>query len=83
MSVPRNTSGLRGSPSDTPSFAALLQGCFHESPYPALRQVESNVTNGVVQLTGIVPSYYLKQLAQEIALQHAGVKEVNNHIRVG
>ena len=62
--------------------AGSLQQCFCESPYAALRHVESDREEDVVQLRGIVPSYYLKQLAQEIAMQHADVRNVNNQIRV-
>jgi osmotically-inducible protein OsmY len=62
---------------------ASLQQCFHESPYSALRHIKSDICEDVVRLSGIVPSYYLKQLAQEMAMQHADVREVANQIQVG
>lgn len=62
---------------------ASLQQCFHESPYSALRHIESDISEDVVRLSGMVPSYYLKQLAQEMAMQHADVREVTNQIQVG
>ena len=77
-----NQPGASQTPANNPAHVTSIQGCFAESPYLALRDVESEVTAGVVRLEGTVPSYYLKQLAQEIALQHEGVQEVCNHIRV-
>ena len=61
---------------------ALIQSCFRESPYLALRNVVCDMNQGVAQLEGVLPSYYLKQLAQEIVMQHECVREVNNRIEV-
>ena len=79
MILPNKPSN-RETPVDVP--IPSIQGCYDESPYPALRDIKSELSAGVVRLEGNVPSYYLKQLAQEIALQHEGVKEVSNHICV-
>ena len=59
-----------------------LQKYFHESPYPALREVRCTFSDGIARLDGALPSFYLKQLAQEIVKQHEVVREVHNHISV-
>ena len=84
MSVVGRATGVRGEKeSASTCVACSLQACFHESPYPALREIESKVDDGVAKLEGTVSSYYLKQIAQEIALQHEGVRMVNNQVQVG
>jgi len=50
--------------------------------YGSLRTVEVAAFGGAVFLSGRVPSYYMKQVAQEIAMQVAGVREVSNTIEV-
>lgn len=60
----------------------IIQTCFHDSPYPALRNVRCTVHDGVAQLDGALPSFYLKQLAQEIVKQLNAVEEVANRIKV-
>ena len=40
------------------------------------------VNQGHVRLTGRVPSYYLKQLAQHITLQIEGVAGIHNELNV-
>ena len=54
----------------------------HESGHPALRKLECRVQNGIIELSGQVPSFYLKQLAQAV-IQRAGLaRGVQNGIRV-
>jgi hypothetical protein len=70
-----------------PSYAAaapakLAMQIFRESPYQAIRDLRSSFHDGVLTLAGVVPSYYLKQLAQ-IAVRHLdGVKRISNLIEV-
>ena len=59
-------------------IARALDLCGH----PSLCGVEITVRAGAVSLHGRVASFYLKQVAQEIALQVPGANEVQNHIRV-
>jgi hypothetical protein len=40
-----------------------------KSHYGALRQLNCRVTSGVVEISGTVPNFYLKQLAQEAVLR--------------
>jgi osmotically-inducible protein OsmY len=50
--------------------------------YGSLRAVEATVSGRLVILTGRVPSYYMKQLAQTIAIKVAGVHELLNQVQV-
>jgi hypothetical protein len=56
----------------------------HRSSYGALGRVycEFQIETGVLRLRGSVPSYYLKQLAQELVLDLEGVRRVDNQICV-
>jgi hypothetical protein len=49
---------------------------------PALRRLEISESETVVELTGTVPSYYLKQLAQEAVLPLLGGRRLLNHVEV-
>jgi len=51
------------------------------SGYRGLARIECRIQAGVVELTGQVPSYYLKQLAQSLVMQ-ATTFGVRNHIQV-
>jgi osmotically-inducible protein OsmY len=52
------------------------------SGYLALRDVSCVASDGVVCLYGCLPSYYLKQVAQEIAANVTGARQVVNCIEV-
>jgi osmotically-inducible protein OsmY len=52
------------------------------SGYYALRSVEVYPTDDGVRLSGIVPTYYLKQLAQSLAMDTDGVFRVDNEVLV-
>jgi osmotically-inducible protein OsmY len=53
-----------------------------ETGYAPLRGVECEVLDGVVELTGVVPSFYVKQLAQTAVLRLDQIRGVNNRLRV-
>jgi osmotically-inducible protein OsmY len=55
---------------------------FRASGYLALRDISCIASDGVAYLHGCLPSYYLKQLAQEIAAAVEGVSLVVNKIEV-
>jgi hypothetical protein len=64
------------------SPAEVARQIFHESPYAAIRELKCSFRDGVLFISGRVPNYYLKQLAQ-IALVHLeGVKHVRNLVEV-
>jgi hypothetical protein len=56
---------------------ALLQ-----SPYRSLRSVSCDVVHDSLVLRGTVTTYYLKQLAQTVALKSTSTLAVRNEIRV-
>ena len=46
--------------------------------YRSVAQLRCEVDDGVVQLHGELPSYFLKQVAQETVRQVKGIREVRN-----
>jgi hypothetical protein len=52
------------------------------SKYPALHRLSCTVSGGVVELSGTVPSFYLKQLAQAAIMQIERVDGVRNLVAV-
>ncbi len=65
-----------------PAIDRLAEDRFRVSGYLALRDVACIASDGVAYLHGCLPSYYLKQLAQEIAAGVDGVRLVVNKIEV-
>lgn len=52
------------------------------SKYGPLRKLNCRVFEGVVEITGSVPTFYLKQLAQAAVLQLYPCREVRNLVQV-
>lgn len=52
------------------------------SGYRRLENLECEVRDGQVTLTGVLPSFYLKQVAQTVAMRVELVREVRNGIEV-
>ena len=65
-----------------PDVAEAARGHLKRSCYPQLRQVKCHFHEGVLILRGQLPSYYLKQLAQEAVMAVEGVEDLINHIEV-
>ena len=63
-------------------LAMEVQRQLRRSGYMSLRSVRTAVDCGCVRLHGRVPSYYLKQLAQTVALSIEGVEKVENNLIV-
>lgn len=53
-----------------------------QSPYIELRSVSCSVREGVLTLLGSVPSYYLKQMAQNVVDCLPGVQGIENCLEV-
>ncbi|MBA4062285.1 MAG: hypothetical protein C0501_01000 [Isosphaera sp.] len=53
------------------------------SPLPQLRRLVVTATDHEVVITGRVPTYYLKQLAQETVRPTLGPRRLLNHVEVG
>jgi len=54
----------------------------HSNSYTALRRLRCEVTEGVVIVHGVVPSYYLKQMVQTIVRRLDGIQGVMNLVEV-
>lgn len=63
---------------ETSSVAFTL----HQSPLPDLRRLHVEEDEGEVVITGIVSSYYLKQLAQEAIRPVLGIRALRNRVTV-
>ena len=65
------------------AIEALLKGELRKSSYHAVRQVSCDVSHGAVSLSGRVPSFYLKQVAQTIVSDLlAGSLVISNQVEV-
>jgi hypothetical protein len=60
----------------------LVAERFRKSGYRPLRSIDCNVCGAIARLTGTVPSFYLRQVAQEITVNTPGVELVENEIQV-
>jgi osmotically-inducible protein OsmY len=61
---------------------SLVAARLRRSGYPLLSSVQCDVREGVACLTGMVPTFHLKQIAQELASHTPGVWQVNNRLHV-
>jgi hypothetical protein len=52
------------------------------SPLPALRNLSLEETTNTVVIRGVVPSYYLKQMAQETVMPLLGGRVLLNRVSV-
>jgi hypothetical protein len=57
-------------------------GRLRTAPYSALQNLSCRYQDGTLVLRGQLASYYLKQLAQAIVAQVAGIERIENHIEV-
>jgi len=53
-----------------------------DNPIPALRQLAIDVTDEQVVISGLVASYYLKQLAQEALMPYLDGRTLHNRVAV-
>ncbi|HZW30609.1 MAG TPA: BON domain-containing protein [Isosphaeraceae bacterium] len=65
-----------------PTIHLQVEERLRQGPYLALRDVSCLARDGVIYLHGCLPSYHLKQIAQELAAGAAGVGRVVNRIEV-
>jgi osmotically-inducible protein OsmY len=63
-------------------LAVRIERALHAIGYTPLRAVEVAVCAGVVNLRGRVSSFYMKQLAQAVALAVPGVQHLRNDLNV-
>jgi len=60
----------------------VVEDLLRRSGYLALRDVSCVALGDVLYLRGRLPSYYLKQVAQEVAASAAGARRLINFIEV-
>jgi osmotically-inducible protein OsmY len=63
-------------------LASLVVARLRGSGYPHLGSVTCQISDGVAVLSGTVPSFHLKQLAQALAAQTEGVRQIDNRLHV-
>lgn len=67
-------------------MAGTLNETFQRSSYPPLRRLHATMDTDVIELHGIVRSYYQKQIAQQAAMEllqrHGANQELVNQIEV-
>ncbi len=66
----------------TGDAAQTVVARLRRSDYPALRRVTCENRGDVLVLKGTVPTYHLKQIAQELAAHTCGVRAVKNEVHV-
>ena len=59
-----------------------LQETFVQLGYPQLQALHCSVKDGILQMTGELESFYLKQVAQSVAIKSLGPNFVRNQIEV-
>jgi osmotically-inducible protein OsmY len=64
------------------SLSARVRQRLRQSPYPVLRKISIYEHEGVLTLHGVLPSFYLKQLAQVTVAKVSGVEKIHNRIEV-
>jgi hypothetical protein len=80
---PRGTEPDTPSPDPQASLQAVAERALRSGPYPALKKLSCDYRGEVLVLRGCLPSYYLKQIAQEVVThQVQGVGRLDNQIRV-
>jgi osmotically-inducible protein OsmY len=60
----------------------LAERRLRSNPYLALKNVSCDSLDGRLILRGCVPSYYLKQIAQQAVASLEGVERIDNQIEV-
>jgi hypothetical protein len=80
---PNETNSNLGTlPTPPRRVAELAETRLRKNSFLTLRNIACTFTDGVLTLQGCLPSYYLKQVAQEIVSGLPGVDQVVNHIDV-
>jgi hypothetical protein len=75
-------SGLTAAPAATGALVDLAQACLRRNSYLTLKNLSCEQQGGALVLRGCLPSYYLKQVAQEVVARLDGVIRIDNRIEV-
>jgi osmotically-inducible protein OsmY len=80
---PAGTQPDKPSPDPQASTQAVAERALRSGPYPALKKLSCDYQDGVLVLRGCLPTYYLKQIAQEVVAHRVkGVGRLDNQIQV-
>jgi hypothetical protein len=66
----------------SPAIGASAAEALQQSTHPALRELSVEESDVAIVITGIVGSYYLKQLAQETLRPIRGRRQLVNRVLV-
>ncbi len=83
--IRQRTMDLRNAPRDKTAERRVLEAArdrLVKSPYRTLRGVSCDLDHGVLRLSGRLPSYYYKQMAQEAVADLHGISQVVNETDV-
>jgi len=75
--TPETTSGVGDE-----ALCAAARSALRYSGYGALERLACEVRSGVVTLSGVVSSFYIKQMAQAALLKLPMLRAVDNQVRV-
>lgn len=64
------------------SLHNLVDNMLRGTGYAVLQRIQCHVKDGMVRLSGDVPSFYFKQIAQEVLLTSKHVQGVHNDLNV-
>ena len=64
------------------SPAVIAQRIYLESPYHAIRYLKCQFSDGVLTISGRLPSFYLKQVAHKAVHHLDGVRRLDDRIEV-
>lgn len=78
----RGTERASDFPCGEDDAAGLVSARLRRSGYPFLRGVRCEVHEGVTVLSGTVPTFHLKQVAQALASHTPGVRQIDNRLQV-
>jgi len=82
LTVDQSAECLNGFGSDTAGPGRLVAARFRRSGYSLLWGVSCQFSQGVLLLLGTVPTFHLKQMAQELAMRTPGIAQVRNDLHV-
>jgi osmotically-inducible protein OsmY len=85
LAIRRPYSGTEKAPASAaaqPPIQELAESKLRGNSYLALKNLSCEYEDGTLVLRGCLPTYYLKQLAQETVAHLEGVTRVENQIQV-
>ena len=82
MNDPEAATESSNSDTTTLNLEDRVRLSFEEMGYPQLNAVNCTAEGDRMLLTGVLKSFYLKQVAQSVAVKIPGVREVRNEIDV-